>query len=189
MVITHTLGMNGVADRTDLVEDFYTCFFKQFNGFHAGGLINGCPGKLDAGHLFLGADPDVNLVVFRRDAQRRQQRNIDHEGLFREFPGFLNGGAKRRFRFVVSSSEITHAPGVGDGCAEAGFTEPHHGAADNGILDPEHFGNGCPEHEWSPSCVFYDESSLSDGLPKSEPPVSVNPFCHPGCDPRGPETP
>ena len=92
---------------------------------------------------------DVHLVVRGGNAERGQEGNVDHKGLIGQLPGFANGVAKVFFRLIITGGEIAHPTRIRDSGTEFRFTEPHHGPADNGIFDAEHFGNGCLEHYFS----------------------------------------
>ena len=53
----------------------------------------------------------------------------------------MDGASEIVFGFKVGRCQVAQTAGIGDSCANFWFADPHHGAADDGIFDVEHFGN------------------------------------------------
>jgi len=124
----------------------------------------GGTGNLNAGHLFLGADPQVHLVV--APEIRTDGRIVTlTEGLAGKRTDLANGRPEGLFRLVVGCREIPHPACVGDGRAQRRLAEPHHGPAEDGVLDAEHFGDTGPDHGRLSLCHFVHRThrALSKG--------------------------
>ena len=168
--------MQGMAQSADLMKHFHAGFLEHLDGLHSGHLVQRRAGKLDARHFFLGANFNIHLVVLRRDPDRGQQRDGHKEGFIGEPARFPDRRAKFVRRFIIARRQIADAAGIGHRRAHFWFAKPHHGPADNGILDSEHPGDLRVEHEIPPiffrcfrSFAFWPPSGCSE---YSAPPAS-----------------
>ena len=140
-VIAGLLRVQGMTHRPHLMKKFNPCFFQQVDVLGTHRLVHRSAGHFNARHFFFRANPQVHLVMPRRDAHGRKNGDSDHERLVGKFTGLTDSVAEVLFRFIISRGKISHPPRVGNRRGERRFTKPHHRPTNNGVLDPKHLGD------------------------------------------------
>jgi len=150
MPSSHLLGVQRVAHCAHFMKKLHPGLFQHVDGFHTARLVDRRTRYFEPRDLFLGADPEIHLVMLRPHMDRRKNRHVHHEGPVGELPGLPDGVPELVFGRVVRRCEVSQSPGVRYRGAELRHAQPVHCSAYNRIIDPEHFGNLCLYHHVLP---------------------------------------
>jgi len=128
-----------VADGGAFVDDLDAVLLEVVDVFLR--FIAGCFDDFDA-----GLDDRVAVFGIGRRFERGQDGQVHAERFVRQVAAafdFLCQLFRRRLR---QRGDETECAGVGDGGDQLRAADPLHAALDDGVLDPEHFGEACFDH-------------------------------------------
>jgi hypothetical protein len=136
------LGFQGMADRGAFVDDLDARGLEHWDVF-----LGVVPRRLD--DLDAGSDDRVHIRIVRHGLDRRQDREIDAEGLVGHLPAARDLLGEVLRRGLCEAGQEAECAGVGDGRDQLGAADPLHAALDDRMLHSEKLGKARLEHEGS----------------------------------------